>query len=68
MGRETEEEVKRMCNLSQGILEKGREEGRKEGSLYTRREIACTLAKTGMSVEEISRIVKVNQKQVEEWI
>ena len=69
---ETEEEVKRMCNLSQGILEEGikqgMRQGRKQGSLHTRREIACALAERGMSVEEISRIVKVNKEQVNKWV
>ena len=49
-----------MCNLSQGILERGREE--------EKRETAITLFKMGMSIEKIAEAVRASINLVQEWI
>ena len=61
-----------MCNLSQGVLEKGMEKGmaagRTEGEMKKAKETAFVLADRGMPVSDIAEIVKVSTKVVEEWL
>ena len=72
MTREFEGEVENMCNLSQGLVEYGIERGMKrgieKGELKKAREVAISLAETGMPVEKISELVKVSVKIVCEWL
>ena len=53
-----------MCNLSQGVWERGRAEGREE----EKRETAITLFYMGMSIEKIAEAVRASIKLVQEWI
>lgn len=76
MTREFEGEVENMCNLSQGLveygiergIERGMKRGIEKGELKKAREVAISLAETGMPVEKISELVKVSVKIVCEWL
>lgn len=76
MTREFEGEVENMCNLSQGLveygiergIERGMKRGIEKGELKKVREVAISLAETGMPVEKISELVKVSVKIVCEWL
>ena len=48
---ELEEEVSQMCNLSQGVLEKGMKKGIEQGKI----EIAKNLLLEGLSIELIAK-------------
>ena len=60
VSQQFDKEVSQMCNLSQGILERGREE--------EKRETAITLFKMGMSIEKIAEAVRASINLVQEWI
>ena len=64
MSRETEGRVEHMCNLSQGVLEKGFT----EGEMKKAKEMAFSLAEMGIPVEKIAQAAKVSAKVVEEWL
>lgn len=80
MSRETEGRVEYMCNLSQGVLEKGIErdiaqgmkaghtKGIAEGRLEIQRETARTLKEMGMSEENIAKAVNTDLAQVRAWL
>ena len=61
-----------MCEISEKIynegVAEGRIEGRNEGRLEAQKETAITLAERGMSISEISEIIKVSDRVVEEWL
>ena len=72
------EEVEEMCNLGQGILErgeargrqKGRREGRREGirrgRQKAREEMAIEMYKEGMSIKIIAKITKASENDIEQ--
>ena len=72
------EEVEEMCNLGQGILErgeargrqKGRREGRREGirrgRQKAREEMAIEMYKEGMSIKIIAKIAKASENDIEQ--
>ena len=62
-----EGEIREMCNLSQGIWEKGIEQGFRQGEWNTKKKIAGNLRKAGMDLEEICRLVQAGREQVEKW-
>ena len=64
MNRDLERTVENVCNLSQGILEMGREEGRQDAQ----KEIALNLSQMGLDIEKIAEATKVSIKQIREWI
>ena len=72
MSRETEGRVEHMCNLSQGVLEKGMEKGmaagRTEGEMKKAKEMAFSLAEMGIPVEKIAQAARVSAQIVEEWL
>ena len=80
MSREIEGRVEYMCNLSQGVLEKGIERGIEqgiefgrtaglaEGRLEIQRETARTLKEMGMSEENIAKAVNTDLAQVRAWL
>lgn len=53
-----------MCLAIEEMRKEERMEGRKEAN----REIALTLIKMGMSIEDIAIVVKTDAKIVKEWI
>ena len=53
-----------MCNLSQGILERGIEQGERNAQ----RKVVLNLARRGMLTADIAEAVMVSEQQVREWI
>ena len=53
-----------MCNLSQGILERGIEQGERNAQ----RKVVLNLARRGMLTADIAEAVMVSEQQVKEWI
>ena len=53
-----------MCNLSQGILERGIEQGERNAQ----RKVVLNLASRGMLTADIAEAVMVSEQQVKEWI
>ncbi len=64
MTQEIESEVLEMCNLSQGILERGIEQGERNAQ----RKVVLNLARRGMLTADIAEAVMVSEQQVKEWI
>ena len=72
------EEVEEMCNLGQGILErgeargrqegirKGRQEGIRKGRQEAREEMAIEMYKEGMSIKIIAKITKASENDIEQ--
>lgn len=64
------EEVEEMCNLGQGILERGeargRQEGIREGRQEAREEMAIEMYKEGMSIKIIAKIAKTSENDIEQ--
>ena len=56
------EEVEEMCNLGQGILERGEARGRQEG----KEEMAIEMYKEGMSIKIIAKITKASENDIEQ--
>ena len=61
-----------MCNLSQGLVEEGREEGivegRAEGIVEGRAEIIIKMYNKGFTVEEIAETIDKDVEEVREII
>ena len=67
-----------MCNLGQGILErgeargrqegirKGRQEGIRKGRQEAREEMAIEMYKEGMSIKIIAKITKASENDIEQ--
>ena len=51
-----------MCNLGQGILERGEARGRQEA----REEMAIEMYKEGMSIKIIAKITKASENDIEQ--
>ena len=51
-----------MCNLGQGILERGEAIGRQEA----REEMAIEMYKEGMSIKIIAKITKASENDIEQ--
>ena len=70
------EDVSDMCNLSQGLVEEGREEGivegiakgRAEGIAKERAEIIIKMYNKGFTVEEIAETIDKDVEEVKEII
>ncbi len=64
------EEVEEMCNLGQGILERGeargRQEGIRKGRQEAREEMAIEMYKEGMSIKIIAKITKASENDIEQ--
>ena len=60
------EEVEEMCNLGQGILERGEARGRQEGRQKAREEMAIEMYKEGMSIKIIAKIAKASENDIEQ--
>ncbi len=55
-----------MCNLGQGILERGEARGRQEGRQKAREEMAIEMYKEGMSIKIIAKIAKASENDIEQ--
>ena len=61
-----------MCHEMEKIYSEGMESGEKrgieKGELKAKKETALSMAKEGMDVKMITRLVKVSEKDVQKWI
>ena len=57
-----------MCNLSQGIYDKGYDSGVSAGEMKKAKEIAYRLIDKGMSCDEIAEMAEVDVNTVQEWL
>ena len=55
-----------MCNLGQGILERGEARGRQEGIRKGRQEAREEMYKEGMSIKIIAKITKASENDIEQ--
>ena len=65
---ETGKDVEYMCNLSQGIKEKGIAIGQELGKTEQAHSVALKLFKTGMSMEQIADILETGKEQIRDWL
>ena len=76
MVKEMESEVSTMCNLSDAIENRGREEGeaigreagRKEGVIEQAKATAIRMNKKGLSLEDIAEAIDFNIETVKKWL
>ena len=61
MTQTLDEEVERMCNLSQGILEKGEKKGLIEGKIALAKGVKALIEKKKMSLEEAFDLLDVDE-------
>lgn len=61
MTQTLDEEVERMCNLSQGILEKGEKKGLIEGEFALAKGVKALIEKKKMSLEEAFDLLDVDE-------
>lgn len=66
MTEHLEQEVSVMCNLSQGIRQKGHAEGRAEGRVEGLLESIRALMKNGVSMEQAMNMLEISEKSREE--
>ena len=64
MVKEMESEISSMCNLSDAIENKGREEGAMEQAKAT----AIRMNKKGLSLEDIAEAIDFNIETVKKWL
>lgn len=61
-----------MCDVLDRIEQKGRKEGlqkgRQEGELEAKQEMAVSLARMGISIEDIAEAAKVSVHEVKQWL
>lgn len=57
-----------MCNLSEGVYNKGYDSGVSTGKMKQARTTAYKLQDKGMSCEEIADAVEVDTDTVREWL
>ena len=61
-----------MCDVLDRIEQKGRKEGlqkgRQEGELEAKQEMAVSLARMGISIEDIAKAAKVSVDEVKQWL
>lgn len=53
-----------MCDVLARIEQKGRQEGELEG----KKEMAVSLARMGISIEDIAKAAKVSVNEVKQWL
>ena len=70
--KETQEGVEHMCKEMDQIYQEGalqgRAEGKAEGEMTAKKDMALSLAKMGLSTEKIAEAAKVSAKLVQEWL
>ena len=62
------EEALPMCNLSEGIYNKGYIAGYLAGMLKKAKEIAYELHDMGMADEDIAQVAEVSMETLHEWL
>ena len=66
--KDTQKGVELMCHEMEKIYSEGMENGEKRGELKAKKETALSMAKEGMNVKTIARLVKVSENDVQKWI
>lgn len=61
---DTEGGIRNMCDVLDRIEQKGRQEGELEG----KKEMAVSLARMGISIEDIAKAAKVSVNEVKQWL
>lgn len=61
MTQTLDEEVERMCNLSQGILEKGEKKGLIKGEIALAKGVKALIEKKKMNLEEAFDLLDVDE-------
>lgn len=57
-----------MCREMDKIYNDGKEEGREEGEIKAKKEMALSMTERGMSLETISQIIKVSEDMIQKWL
>ncbi|MCD7819533.1 MAG: Rpn family recombination-promoting nuclease/putative transposase [Lachnospiraceae bacterium] len=65
---EFREELNAMCNLSQGILERGIEQGESLGELKKAKETASKLYKKGWDLSDIAELLNYSKEVISGWL
>ena len=65
---ETQEGVEHMCKEMDQIYQEGAVQGRKEGEMTAKKNMAMSLAGMGLSAEKIAEAAKVSVQLVQEWL
>ena len=66
--KETQEGVEHMCKEMDQIYQEGALQGRVEGEMTAKKDMALSLAEMGLPVEKIAEAAKVSAKLVQEWL
>ena len=66
MTEEIEEEVERMCNLSEGVWEKGVAEGMAKGEINQLMRVVEKLMSKGMKFEEVENLLNITPENASE--
>lgn len=66
--KETQKGVEMMCREMDKIYNDGKEEGREEGEIKAKKEMALSMTERGMSLEAISQITKVSEDMIQKWL
>lgn len=70
--KETQKGVELMCHEMEEIYSEGMENGERrgieKGELRAKKEMALSMAKEGMDINRIARLVKVGENDVRKWI
>ena len=66
--KETQEGVEYMCKEMDQIYQEGAVQGRKEGEMTAKKNMAMSLAGMGLSAEKIAEAAKVSVQLVQEWL
>ncbi|MCC8060280.1 MAG: Rpn family recombination-promoting nuclease/putative transposase [Clostridiales bacterium] len=67
-GTEFRKELNEMCNLSQGILERGIEQGESRGELKKAKETASKLYNKGWDLSDIAELLNYSKEVVSDWL
>ena len=66
--KETQEGVEHMCKEMDQIYQEGAVQGRIEGEMTAKKDMAMSLAGMGLSAEKIAEAAKVSVQLVQEWL
>ena len=66
--KETQEGVEHMCKEMDQIYQEGAVQGRIEGEMTAKKNMAMSLAGMGLSAEKIAEAAKVSVQLVQEWL
>lgn len=68
MAGNLEKEVSEMCNLSEGVWEKGMKRGIEQGMEQARKETAVRMYQEGCSMELIEKVTERTEEVIKQWL